>query len=71
MPEHVSGANKIARVDHVMDQLDLLEIADVRIGSLQRRVISGGEMRRLSIGLELVASPDVIVLDEPTSGTCF
>jgi ABC-type multidrug transport system ATPase subunit len=71
MPEYISETDKIARVDYIIDQLDLLPIADLRIGALQRRVISGGEIRRLSIGLELVASPDVIVLDEPTSGACL
>jgi len=51
-----------------MTQLGIDHIADSRIGSSDRRGISGGEMRRVSIGLELVAKPDVLILDEPTSG---
>jgi hypothetical protein len=39
-----------------------------RIGSGERRGISGGERRRLSIGLELMADPAILILDEPTSG---
>lgn len=43
-------------------------MSSARIGSIEHRGISGGEARRVSIGIELVASPDVLVLDEPTSG---
>lgn len=48
--------------------LGLAHIRDVRIGDGEKRGISGGEMRRVSIGLELVARPDILILDEPTSG---
>jgi len=52
----------------VLTLLGLDDVADVRIGSGERRGISGGEMRRVSLGCELVAGCDIIVLDEPTSG---
>jgi hypothetical protein len=52
----------------VLEQLGLAEVANVRIGSPERRGISGGQRRRLSIGLELLAQPSVLILDEPTSG---
>lgn len=58
-------------MDILLQKLGIESIKDVRIGdntSGRARGISGGEMRRVSIGLELIASPDVLILDEPTSG---
>ncbi|KAH8114133.1 hypothetical protein DFH11DRAFT_1704353 [Phellopilus nigrolimitatus] len=68
LPECVPAHEKCARVDAVLAQLGLDRVADARIGSGARRGVSGGEMRRVSIGLELVGRPDALVLDEPTSG---
>jgi len=51
--------------------LGISAIKDARIGDVtggKARGISGGEMRRVSIGLELISGPDVLLLDEPTSG---
>lgn len=68
LPENVPKAVKEERARTVMHQLGLDHIADTRVGSGSHRGISGGEMRRVSIGIELVANPDVLVCDEPTSG---
>jgi len=54
-----------------MKDLGLVDVADVRIGDGLKRGISGGERRRVSIGVELVAAPDVLILDEPTSASLF
>ena len=54
----------------VLNDLGILHIADVVIGggSNLLRGISGGERKRVQIGLELIANPRVLIIDEPTSG---
>ena len=59
---------QIQRVDQVLAQLGLLEIQHLRVGSVMDKVISGGQRKRLNIGLELLRNPPVLFLDEPTSG---
>ena len=51
------------QVDEVIDMVGLSEKADARIGSL-----SGGQRRRLDLGLGIVGNPEVLFLDEPTTG---
>ena len=48
--------------------MNLRKIAHSRIGNPLKRGISGGERRRLNIGIEMVTSPSLLFLDEPTSG---
>ena len=50
----------------LMKQLGLLNAADTVVGSTKIRGISGGERKRLSIAVELISSPSLIFLDEPT-----
>ncbi|KAJ1796634.1 hypothetical protein LPJ59_003628 [Coemansia sp. RSA 2399] len=59
---------KMQRVDDVMRQLRLSHIADTNIGGPGMRGVSGGERKRVSIGIELVTDPSILVLDEPSSG---
>lgn len=67
LPESVPESDKIARVFEVMGQLGLADLADTRIGRTngEGRGVSGGEMRRISIGLELIGRPEILILDEP------
>jgi ABC-2 type transport system ATP-binding protein len=50
-------------VGDALDELDLAGRADVRVRSL-----SGGELRRLDLACTLLGDPDVVLLDEPTTG---
>lgn len=55
-------------VDRLLNDLDLYEIKDLRVGTSLNTVISGGQRKRLNIALELVREPAVLFVDEPTSG---
>lgn len=52
----------------VVQQLGLLEIIDLKVGSPMDKTISGGQRKRVNIGLELLREPTMLFVDEPTSG---
>ncbi|KAJ0986171.1 hypothetical protein J5N97_004527 [Dioscorea zingiberensis] len=60
--------DSMALVHDLLKNLGLDHVAETRIGSQGGAGISGGEKRRVSIGIELVHNPSVLLLDEPTSG---
>ncbi len=57
-----------ATVDKVLLDLDLYEIKDLQVGDPMNKKVSGGQRKRLNIGLELMREPVVLFVDEPTSG---
>jgi ATP-binding cassette subfamily G (WHITE) protein 2 len=63
-----SEANKIERVNHIIEKLKLSKCQNTRIGGALLKGISGGERKRTSIGVELITDPSLIFLDEPTTG---
>ncbi|KAI0204507.1 hypothetical protein F4808DRAFT_345238 [Astrocystis sublimbata] len=63
-----ASADIKAHVDSVIDCLELSHVRDSLVGSVGKPVISGGQRKRVSIGMELAAAPMAIFLDEPTSG---
>jgi len=68
LPPSQSKAAKVARVNNLLDQLGLLRVANTIIGNEGHRGVSGGERRRVSIGIDIVHDPLILFLDEPTSG---
>ncbi|KAL8172150.1 hypothetical protein V2J09_023954 [Rumex salicifolius] len=54
--------------DVIIEEMGLQDCANSKIGNWHLRGLSGGEKKRLSIGLALITQPHVFLLDEPTSG---
>ena len=55
-------------VEKVLRELDLLDIKHLKVGNAVNKVISGGQRKRLNIGMELMREPSILFIDEPTSG---
>jgi ATP-binding cassette, subfamily G (WHITE), member 2 len=66
-PMSETFATKKKVVEGVLDSLALTSCRDVQIGSAAVKGISGGQAKRVNIGLALVTNPRVMFLDEPTS----
>jgi ABC-type multidrug transport system ATPase subunit len=59
----VAEAERAARIEEVLVELGL-----ERCRALPIRRLSGGQQRRVAVGLELITKPSLLILDEPTSG---
>lgn len=68
LPESMATEARTAYVRHLITVLGLAKAAGTRVGDAKTRGLSGGEKKRLSIGCELVGSPSLLFLDEPTTG---
>ncbi len=55
-------------VKETLSDLGLEHTTDLKVGSPLEKTISGGQRKRLNIGLELIREPAVLFVDEPTSG---
>lgn len=63
MPKSITKEERKTKIEEVMD---LLGLTAGRDGLVEKK--SGGQLRRISIGMELINNPDLLVLDEPDSG---
>ena len=52
----------------IISEMRLNKAQNTKVGDVFLQGLSGGEKRRLSVALELVSKPSVLILDEPTSG---
>ncbi|XP_032876142.1 broad substrate specificity ATP-binding cassette transporter ABCG2 isoform X1 [Amblyraja radiata] len=68
LPRTIHSQEKREKVDKVIKELGLTNVADSKVGTPFIRGVSGGERKRTNIGLELIIDPSVLFLDEPTTG---
>ena len=68
LPTWMSKRDKIRRAEAVMLKLALSGCADNLIGNELKKGISGGEKRRVTIAIQVLTDPRILLLDEPTSG---
>ncbi|KAK4798715.1 hypothetical protein SAY86_031041 [Trapa natans] len=68
LPRSLSRSRKRTRVRALIDQLGLQSATNTVIGDEGHRGVSGGERRRVSIGIDIIHDPILLFLDEPTSG---
>lgn len=60
--------DKVLIVERVIEALGLQTVRDSLVGTVEKRGISGGQRKRVNVGLEMVMEPSLLILDEPTSG---
>lgn len=68
LPVHMSKTEKRQRAEDVLLKLGLKDCANTLIGSHTLKGISGGEKRRVTIAVQILTEPRLLLLDEPTSG---
>ena len=68
LPETTPIEEKKNIVDKMISTLHLEKCKDTIVGDSILKGISGGERKRLSVGMEMIMNPSIIFLDEPTSG---
>lgn len=64
----MSKRDRVLVVERIIAALGLGPIRDSHVGTVEKRGISGGQRKRVNVGLEMVMEPSLLILDEPTSG---
>lgn len=68
LPREYSFKEKLSKVEDIINVLRLTDCANTYVGNASFRGLSGGELKRASIGCEMLTDPSMLLLDEPTSG---
>ncbi len=68
LPVNLSEPEKESLINDIIEVLGLFNVKHNVIGDEETRGLSGGERKRVNIGMELASDPLVLFLDEPTSG---
>jgi ABC-type multidrug transport system ATPase subunit len=64
----MSRSHKVRVLERVIESLGLQEIRNSLVGTVEKRGISGGQRKRVNVGIEMVMEPSLLILDEPTTG---
>ncbi|KAH6591647.1 hypothetical protein BASA61_004846 [Batrachochytrium salamandrivorans] len=68
LPPDWTKEQKKERAEEILMLLGLSHCANTVVGNELVKGLSGGEKRRLSIGVQILTNPNVLLIDEPTSG---
>lgn len=66
----ISGAEREEEITRILRLLGIEHVADEKLKAAgeTRTKVSGGQRKRINIAMELINDPDVLIIDEPTSG---
>ena len=65
---NLSNSELVRLVSSTLNDLELSDFQNNMVGSPENRMLSGGQRKRLAIGMEIIRDPQILFVDEPTSG---